>query len=77
MVMKRNIGLADRYCRITAGAAILGCGIAESVKGQKWTGAALSLLGGMFLADGILGTCPLYEPLHIDTRAPAPDEKES
>lgn len=66
--------MTDRYWRIAVGATILGCGVAHMVRRENWTGTVVSLLGGMFLADGILGTCPLYEPFDFSTRATVPVE---
>lgn len=68
MWLEPNAGLTDRYWRITAGTLVLGCGIARMARGNGLTGAGLSLLGGMFLADGILGTCLMYQPMGVDTR---------
>lgn len=69
MLLEPNVGLTDRYWRITVGAVLLGCGVARLSRGHDLLGYAGTALGGMFLADGILGSCPLYTPFGVDTRA--------
>jgi hypothetical protein len=67
---ERNAGLADRYWRITLGAVLLAVGAGRMARQCDWVAGTASVLGGMFIADGVLGTCPLYGPLGIDTREP-------
>ena len=69
-LLEPNAGLTDRYIRITLGSLMLACGAARLARQPDLTGAVLGLLGGMTLADGVLGTCPMYVPLGVDTRAP-------
>lgn len=66
--MEPNVGRADRYVRITIGSLLLACSAAHGAREGGWSGLGTGLLGGMMLAEGILGTCPLYPLLGIDTR---------
>ena len=65
--MKKNMGTVDRVIRIVAAIAI----VALFLTGQISGGAAvfLGLFAVVFVATSVVGTCPLYIPLKIDTRA--------
>lgn len=59
-MMKKNVGTLDRAIRI-----ILGILIAAAASfTQSWWG----LIAILPLATGLVGWCPLYTLLHIDTR---------
>ena len=58
--MKTNMGSVDRIARIILGAAVLGAGYYY----QSIWGA----IGAVPLLTGLLGWCPLYIPLKIDTK---------
>jgi hypothetical protein len=56
--MKKNVGSIDRGIRIIAGAALLGL----AATGNMW-----GLIGIVPLLTGILGWCPPYQMLGINT----------
>ena len=57
--MTRNLGTIDRTVRILAGIAIVAWGYSA----QSWLGA----IGLVPLATGLLGWCPAYLPLGLNT----------
>lgn len=63
--MKTNEGLADRAIRVTAGLAILSLLAVGPVPG--W--GLIGLIGAIPLVTGLVGYCPTYTLLGIDTRA--------
>ncbi len=67
--MKMNMGLADRIIRIVIAAAVA----VLITFNQLSTAAAvvLGILAVVFLATGIVGTCPLYMLLGISTKRKA------
>lgn len=68
--MEQNIGLTDRYVRITLGGLLLAASAARLARrGAGAGGMAVGLLGGMMLAEGVLGNCPLYRLLGINTNS--------
>jgi hypothetical protein len=67
-MMEQNVGTADRYIRITMGSLMLAAGAGQMARrGGFGGGMALGALGGMMLAEGILGTCLLYSAAGINT----------
>src|SRR5690606_261495 len=56
--MARNAGSMDRAVRMILGVALLALGLSQTVVGSA--GALIVLLGGIGLATGTLGYCPLY-----------------
>lgn len=66
--MQQNVGMADRYIRIAMGGFLLACSAAHGARDNQGTSLIAGLLGGMMLAEGVLGTCPLYTRLGINTR---------
>lgn len=58
--MKTNVGGIDKVLRIGAGAVLVGLGVAGI--GAPWT-----FIGIVPLATGLLGWCPAYSLLGIDT----------
>lgn len=60
--MKTNVGGIDKVLRIGAGAVLVGLGVAGI--GAPWT-----FIGIVPLATGLLGWCPAYSLLGIDTCA--------
>ncbi len=65
--MKKNMGTIDRIMRTVVALAI----VVLYVTGQI-SGAAALLLGTIalvFIATGIVGTCPIYLPLRLSTRS--------
>lgn len=68
MRMEPNMGRADRYCRISVGSLLLVASTARMNREGGLSGLGTALLGGMMVAEGVLGTCPFYPFLGIDTR---------
>jgi hypothetical protein len=67
--MKTNVGGIDRILRIIAGLALLGAGLAF----KSWWG----LIGLVPLLTAVLGWCPAYIPLGLNTCAVKSDAKKS
>jgi|GEM_PF-654162 len=63
-----NVGPLDRYLRIALGSLMLASSAGRMARYGSLAGLGTGLLGGMMLAEGILGTCPLYSALGLDTR---------
>lgn len=57
--MTQNLGKLDRTIRVIAGLAIVGWGLASS----SWLGA----IGLIPLATALIGWCPAYLPLGLNT----------
>jgi hypothetical protein len=66
--LEQNVGFTDRYLRLSLGSLALAVGAARLARNPDLTGITLGLLGGMALADGVLGTCPFYSMMGVDTR---------
>jgi hypothetical protein len=62
--MKTNEGFLDRAIRVVAGAGILSLLAIGPVPGWGLAG----LVGLIPLVTGLVGHCPLYVPLGVDTR---------
>lgn len=58
--MKRNEGTLDQAARIGAGAGLIGLHIAGVLGAWAW-------IGVVPLLTGLVGTCPLYSLLGINT----------
>ena len=58
--MKSNVGGIDKILRIVAGVVLVGLGIAGI--GAPWT-----FIGIVPLATGLLGWCPLYPILGVNS----------
>lgn len=65
--MKTNEGLADRVIRVTAGLGLLSLLAVGPVPG--W--GLIGVVGVIALVTGLVGFCPTYTLLGIDTRAGA------
>lgn len=61
-----NEGTTDRIVRIVAGLTLLALGWGEVVSGTL--GTIFKTLGFVPLATGLVGWCPLYSALKLDTR---------
>jgi Protein of unknown function (DUF2892). len=57
--MKANVGSVDKVVRIIVGLAIIGWGVAAS----NWLGA----IGIIPLATALLGFCPAYSLIGVNT----------
>ncbi|MGH7037319.1 MAG: YgaP family membrane protein [Stellaceae bacterium] len=69
-----NVGTGERIACGLAGAALL----ANGVRRPSIAAAGLAVLGGALVQRGVLGHCPLYRRLGIDTagrRAAAPHDR--
>lgn len=60
IVMKKNMGKADRWIRLIVGLLIGAAGIYF----KTWWG----LIGVVFIATSLINFCPLYLPFGISTR---------
>jgi hypothetical protein len=58
-MLKKNVGTIDRSIRIILGLGLIGIYFA---KGEMW-----GLVGIIPLATGLMGTCPAYLPLGLNT----------
>ncbi len=67
--MKRNEGGLDRIIRVVVGLVLIGLFAAGTVAG--WLGWLFLVLGAMLLGTGIIGFCPLYVALKINTNKSA------
>lgn len=61
-----NEGTIDRIVRIAAGVLLLALGWGEVVTGTL--GTVFKILGFVPLATGLVGWCPLYSVLKLNTR---------
>jgi hypothetical protein len=64
MDMRTNEGFLDRGMRVLVGVGLLSLLVIGSVPGWGLAG----VVGLVPLVTGIVGYCPLYVPLGIDTR---------
>lgn len=62
IIMKRNVGTVDQWIRIILGVALLSLLFFLS-GGIRWIG----LIGLVPLITGIIGYCPIYSLLKINT----------
>ena len=63
--MKINEGRTDRIIRIVLGIVMLVLGIAVLPAG--WLAWVVNVLGAILLVTGIVGFCPLYALLKLNT----------
>jgi hypothetical protein len=63
--MKRNESGLDRIIRVVVGLVLIGLFAAGTVAG--WLGWLLLVIGAILLGTGIIGFCPLYAALKINT----------
>lgn len=66
--MKRNMGTADRAIRFILAVVIGILYFTGQISGTA--GLVLGILGIVFLATSLIGTCPLYLPFGLSTRKP-------
>jgi hypothetical protein len=66
MSLRKNIGVVDRAARILIGIALIGL-IVLAVTGPRNPLAYLGLVGVIPLTAGIIGYCPPYAWLGINT----------
>lgn len=60
---RTNVGKAERYASLAAGALLAGAGLRR----RGWGGALLALGGAVLLERGATGHCRLYGALDVDT----------
>jgi hypothetical protein len=59
MFMTRNLDRAQRYVRLSLGGLLLAASTARMVRRPGMGAVGLGVLGGMMVAEGVLGVCPL------------------
>ena len=59
-MFKTNVGGIDRVLRIVAGLVLIGLTLMGTIGPWGWIGVVL-------LATGVLGTCPLYSIVGLNT----------
>ena len=64
--MKKNMGTVDRVIRILAAVVVVALYLTGQISGTA--AVVLSIFAAVFIATSVVGTCPLYLPLKIDTR---------
>jgi K+-transporting ATPase A subunit len=64
--MKKNMGTVDRVVRILAAIVVVALYLAGQLSGTA--AVVLGIFAAVFIATSVVGTCPLYLPLKIDTR---------
>lgn len=73
--MKKNMGAADRIVRGLAAIAFILLYATGTVDGL-W-GALLAGLGAVFILTSVVGSCPLYPPLGLNTRKEVSSTKQN
>lgn len=63
--MKTNVGIMDRVIRIVVALIFIGLCFAQVVTGTL--AIVLLVLAGVFILTALVGFCPLYLPLGINT----------
>jgi len=63
--MKKNMGSTDRLLRVVIALGIIGLSLAGILSGTL--AIVLLVLSAVFLVTAIIGFCPLYAPLGINT----------
>ncbi len=63
--MKKNMGSADKVVRILIALLIVVLFAADVISGVL--GIVLLVFAGIFMLTSLIGSCPLYEPLGINT----------
>jgi len=64
--MKKNMGIVDRVVRILAAIVVVALYLAGQLSGTA--AVVLGIFAVVFIATSVVGSCPLYLPLKIDTR---------
>ena len=64
--MKKNMGTVDRVIRVLVAVIIAVLYFTHVISGTL--AVILLILAGIFIVTSLLGTCPLYIPLGINTR---------
>ena len=64
MNIDANVGLSDRSLRTLAGIGLIGFAMSGDRTGYEWLG----WIGVVPLVTGLVGICPLYSLLGVNTR---------
>jgi K+-transporting ATPase A subunit len=64
--MKKNMGTVDRVVRVLAAIVVVALYLTGQLSGTA--AVVLGIIAVVFIATSVVGTCPLYLPLKIDTR---------
>jgi len=64
--MKKNMGTVDRVLRILAAIVVVILYLTGQISGAA--AVVLGFFAVVFVATSVVGSCPLYLPLKIDTR---------
>jgi hypothetical protein len=64
--MKKNMGTVDKVIRVLVAVIILVLYFTHVISGTL--AVILLILAGVFVVTSLIGTCPLYIPLGINTR---------
>jgi K+-transporting ATPase A subunit len=64
--MNKNMGTVDRVVRILAAIVVVALYLTGQISGTA--AVVLGIFAAVFIATSVVGTCPLYLPLKIDTR---------
>ena len=62
--MKANVGIYDRYIRLLVGAIVT----LFAIFGMENSSPFLTTVGVIVLISGLIGWCPLYQLMQINTR---------
>jgi hypothetical protein len=63
--MKNNMGTVDKVIRILIAALFIVLYSTDAISGIP--GIVLLIFAGIFLVTSVIGFCPLYQPLKINT----------
>ncbi|MDX1904097.1 MAG: DUF2892 domain-containing protein [Thermonemataceae bacterium] len=63
--MKKNMGNIDRVIRTVLASVMIALFVAKVVTGTL--GIILAVVAGVFLLTSVVGFCPLYAPLGLNT----------
>lgn len=73
-IMIRNVGNLDRILRIVAAGVVLYMGWQGKYPGAG--GLTLMVMAGLFAVTGIIGFCPLYIPMKMNTHEAEENSKK-
>jgi hypothetical protein len=65
--MKKNMGTIDRLIRIVAALVVIGLYFAKVIDGTL--AIVLLIFSAVFILTSLVGYCPLYTPLKVNTGA--------
>jgi hypothetical protein len=65
--MRKNVGRADAYMRITCGLVVLTCGGVRLARKHDPLAHMMVFAGAMKVAEGVTGFCPMLTAMHKST----------